>query len=99
MLRRKAPAKKPAAAKGREDRGAGGKTCPRPPSASHRSVPRDTAASTTSAGRRGKVGSSSAQICSKEGCRKPAVLAGCCAEHKKGAEATEAAAPATPAAT
>jgi hypothetical protein len=36
-------------------------------------------------------------MCSKEGCRKPAVLAGRCAEHKKGAEATEAAAAATPA--
>jgi len=39
------------------------------------------------------------KICSKEGCRKPAVLAGRCAEHKKGAEATEAAAPAAPATT
>ena len=52
--------------------------------------------------RREKVGSKFRyKICSKEGCRKRAVLAGRCAEHKKGAEAAEAAAttPATPAAT
>jgi hypothetical protein len=45
--------------------------------------------------RRGKVGSKFRyKICSKEGCRKKAVLAGRCAEHKKGAEAAAAAAPA-----
>jgi hypothetical protein len=33
------------------------------------------------------------KICSKEGCRKPAVAGGVCAEHKKGAVA-EGAAPA-----
>jgi hypothetical protein len=50
--------------------------------------------------RREKVGSKFRyKICGKEGCRKRAVLAGRCAEHKKGAEATEAAAPAVPAAT
>ncbi len=43
--------------------------------------------------RRGKVGSKFRyKICSKEGCRKKAVAAGRCAEHKKGAEgAAEAA--------
>jgi hypothetical protein len=42
--------------------------------------------------RRGKVGSKFRyKICSKEACRKKAVLAGRCAEHKKGAEAAPAA--------
>ena len=50
--------------------------------------------------RREKVGSKFRyKICSKEGCRKRAVLAGCCAEHRKGAETTEAAPAAAPAAT
>jgi hypothetical protein len=44
--------------------------------------------------RRGKIGKKQRyKICSKEGCRKPAVLGGMCAEHKKGA-AAEGAAPA-----
>jgi hypothetical protein len=44
--------------------------------------------------RRGKLGKKQRyNICSKEGCRKPAVAGGVCAEHKKGA-VTEAAAPA-----
>ncbi len=45
--------------------------------------------------RRGKVGKKHRySICSKEGCRKPAVAAGKCAEHKKGGAAEPAAAPA-----
>jgi len=45
--------------------------------------------------RRGKVGSKFRyKMCSKEGCRKKAVLAGRCAEHKKGAPEAAAAAPA-----
>ena len=44
--------------------------------------------------RRGKIGKKQRyKICSKEGCRKPAVLGGMCAEHKKGA-AAEGSAPA-----
>ncbi len=36
--------------------------------------------------RRGKIGKKHRySICSKEGCRKPALLGGRCAEHKKGA--------------
>ena len=46
--------------------------------------------------RRGKLGKKHRyNTCSKEGCRKPAVSGGMCAEHKQGAVA-EAAAPATP---
>jgi len=41
--------------------------------------------------RRGKVGNKFRyKICSKEGCRKKAILGGRCAEHKKGAEAAAA---------
>jgi hypothetical protein len=44
--------------------------------------------------RRGKLGKKQRyNTCSKEGCRKPAVTGGVCAEHKKGA-AAEGAAPA-----
>jgi hypothetical protein len=44
--------------------------------------------------RRGKLGKKQRyKICSKEGCRKPVVAGGVCAEHKKGAVA-EGAAPA-----
>jgi hypothetical protein len=43
--------------------------------------------------RRGKVGTKHAyKICSKEGCRKPALLGGRCAEHGKGKKAEAAAA-------
>jgi hypothetical protein len=43
--------------------------------------------------RRGKVGSKHRyKICSKEGCRKKAVHAGRCEEHKKGAKGAEGAA-------
>ena len=43
--------------------------------------------------RRGDVGNKQRyKICSKEGCRKPAVPGGKCAEHKKGAAPAEAAA-------
>ena len=43
--------------------------------------------------RRGKIGKKQRyNICSKEGCRKPTVSGGVCAEHKKGA--AEGAAPA-----
>jgi hypothetical protein len=42
--------------------------------------------------RRGKVGKKQRyNTCSKEGCRKAAVAAGVCAEHKKGAAAAPAA--------
>ena len=42
--------------------------------------------------RRGKIGKKQRyNCCSKEGCRKPAVAGGKCAEHKKGAEAAAAA--------
>jgi hypothetical protein len=45
--------------------------------------------------RRGKIGKKQRyNICSKEGCRKPTVAGGVCAEHKKGAVAAEGAAPA-----
>ena len=45
--------------------------------------------------RRGKIGKKHRyNICSKEGCRKPAVAGGVCAEHKKGAAPAEGAAPA-----
>ena len=38
--------------------------------------------------RRGKIGKKHRyNICSKEGCRKPALTGGVCAEHKKGAAA------------
>ena len=41
--------------------------------------------------RRGDLGKKHRyNTCSKEGCRKPATLAGRCAEHKKGASAAEA---------
>jgi hypothetical protein len=44
--------------------------------------------------RRGKIGKKQRyKTCSKEGCRKPVVAGGVCAEHKKGAPA-EGAAPA-----
>ncbi len=47
--------------------------------------------------RRGKIGKKHRyRICSKEGCRKPAVAAGVCAEHKKGAVEAAPAAPAAP---
>ena len=43
--------------------------------------------------RRGKLGKKQRyNICSKEGCRKPVVAGGVCAEHKKGAVAAGAAA-------
>ena len=43
--------------------------------------------------RRGKLGTKQRyNICSKEGCRKPTVAGGVCAEHKKGAVAEGAAA-------
>ena len=43
--------------------------------------------------RRGKLGTKHRyRICSKEGCRKPTVAGGVCAEHKKGAVAEGAAA-------
>lgn len=43
--------------------------------------------------RRGKVGNKHPyKTCSKEGCRKKAILGGRCEEHKRGGGATEAAA-------
>jgi hypothetical protein len=43
--------------------------------------------------RRGDLGKKQRyKTCSKEGCRKPATIAGRCEEHKKGASAAEAAA-------
>jgi hypothetical protein len=45
--------------------------------------------------KRGKIGTKQRyKICSKEGCRKPAVLRGRCEEHKKGGAAGGEAAPA-----
>ena len=97
MPEKKAPAKKPAAAKAVKTVEAGGKTC-RAPKCKQPVRAKGYCRKHYIGWRRGKVGSKFRyKICSKEGCRKPAVLAGRCAEHKKGAEATEAAAAATPA--
>jgi hypothetical protein len=101
MPEKKAPAKKPAAAKAVKTVEAGGKTC-RAPKCKQPVRAKGYCRKHYIGWRREKVGDKFRyRICSKEGCRKPAVLAGRCAEHKKGAEATEAAAasPATPTAT
>ncbi|MGB8295375.1 MAG: hypothetical protein WCG85_08095 [Polyangia bacterium] len=96
MPEKKAPAKKPAA-KAEKTVEAGGKTC-RAPKCKQPVRAKGYCRKHYIGWRREKVGTKFRyRICSKEGCRKPAVLAGRCAEHKKGAEATEAAAAATPA--
>jgi hypothetical protein len=99
MPEKKVTAKKPAAAKAVKSVEDDGKKC-RAPKCKQPVRAKGYCRKHYIGWRRGKVGSKFRyKICSKEGCRKPAVLAGCCAEHKKGAEATEAATPATPAAT
>jgi hypothetical protein len=96
MPEKKATAKKPVAAKAVKSEEAGGEKC-HAPKCKQPVRAKGYCRKHYIGWRRGKVGSKFRyKICSKEGCRKPAVLAGRCAEHKKGAEA---AAPATPAAT
>jgi len=101
MPEQKAPAKKPAAGKAVKNVEEGGKHC-RAPKCKQPVRAKGYCRKHYLGWRRGKVGDKFRyKMCSKEGCRKPAVLAGRCAEHKKGAEATEAAAtaPASPAKT
>ena len=94
MPEKKASAKKPAAAKAVKTVEAGGKTC-RAPKCKQPVRAKGYCRKHYIGWRREKVGDKFRyRICSKEGCRKPAVLAGCCAEHKKGAEAAAAATPA-----
>jgi hypothetical protein len=99
MPEQKAPAKKPAAAKAvKSEEAAGGKTC-RAPKCKQPVRAKGYCRKHYIGWRRKKVGSKFRfKMCSKEGCRKPAVLAGRCAEHRKGAEAAEAAATAAAAA-
>jgi hypothetical protein len=99
MPEQKATAKKPASAKAVKSEEAGGEKKCRAPKCKQPIRAKGYCRKHYIGWRRQKVGSKFRyKICSKEGCRKPAVLAGRCAEHKKGAEATEAAAatPATP---
>jgi hypothetical protein len=98
MPEQKAPAKKPTAEKAVKSAEEGGKHC-RAPKCKQPVRAKGYCHKHYIGWRREKVGSKFRyKMCSKEGCRKPAVLAGRCAEHKKGAEAAAAAAPATPAA-
>jgi hypothetical protein len=99
MPEQKAPAKKPTAEKAVKSAEEGGKHC-RAPKCKQPVRAKGYCRKHYIGWRREKVGSKFRyKMCSKEGCRKPAVLAGRCAEHKKGAEAATPAAPATPAAT
>jgi len=97
MPEQKAPAKKPTAEKAVKERGGGWQALPRPQVQAAGSC-QGTAASNYIGWRREKVAASSATRCAarKAAASRP-VLAGRCAEHKKGAEAAAAAAPATPA--
>ena len=97
MPEQKAPAKKPTAEKAVKSAEEGGKHC-RAPKCKQPVRAKGYCRKHYIGWRREKVGSKFRyKMCSKEGCRKPAVLAGRCAEHKKGAEAAAAAAAATPA--
>jgi hypothetical protein len=97
MPEQKAPAKKPTAEKAVKSAEEGGKHC-RAPKCKQPVRAKGYCRKHYIGWRREKVGDKFRyKMCSKEGCRKPAVLAGRCAEHKKGAEAAAAAAPATPA--
>jgi hypothetical protein len=92
MPETKAPAKKPAAAKAVKNVADGGKHC-RAPKCKQPVRAKGYCRKHYIGWRREKVGDKFRfKMCSKEGCRKPAVLAGRCAEHKKGAEVEAAAA-------
>ena len=99
MPEQKATAKKPPAAKTAKSEEAGGEKC-RVAKCKQPVRAKGYCRKHYIGWRRKKVGSKFRyKMCSKEGCRKPVVLAGRCAEHKKGAEVSETATPATPAAT
>ena len=98
MPEQKAPAKKPTAEKVVKSAEEGGKHC-RAPKCKQPVRAKGYCRKHYIGWLREKVGSKFRyKMCSKEGCRKPAVLAGRCAEHRKGAEAAEAAATAAAAA-
>ena len=92
MPEQKAPAKKPTAEKVVKSAEEGGKHC-RAPKCKQPVRAKGYCRKHYMSWRRGKIGKKHRyNICSKEGCRKPTVAGGVCAEHKKGAVAEGAAA-------